>query len=144
MSVWDRLRHPRATSVAEAQPLTGGFEALDGRKYALLVSYRRSGQAIATPIWFGLGDDTLYVRTEADSFKVKRIRRNPDVLVAACTWRGKPLSPAIAGTARVVEPAEEDRAERALEANYGLDRKLYKRFIAPREPEMVYVAIEPR
>src|SRR4051794_10077287 len=83
MTIWDRIRHPKAASVGEGAPLTTGFEALDG-KYALLVTFRRNGRAIPTPIWFGLNGENLYVRTEADSAKVKRIRRNADVLVAPC------------------------------------------------------------
>lgn len=144
MTIWDRIRHPKAASVGEGEPLTTSFHTLRGRSYALLVTYRRNGTAIPTPIWFGLDGDTVYVRTEADSAKVKRIHRSPEVLVAPCTLRGKPLGPPIAGKARVVGPAEEEGAEQALEANYGLQRRLYKRFVAPREPEMAYLAIEPR
>jgi hypothetical protein len=35
---------------------------------------------VKTPVWFVLHDGALYVYTEADSWKVKRVRNNPRVL----------------------------------------------------------------
>ena len=68
-----------------------GIRALAGHKYCLLVTYKRSGEGVRTPVWFGLGDGKLYVRSEADVAKVKRIRNDQRVRVAPCTVRGKPL-----------------------------------------------------
>lgn len=122
--VWDRVRDRRASEVTAGAP--GTFEALEGRKYALIVTFKRNGDAVPTPSWFGLGDDgNVYTHTFADSWKVKRIGRDPRVVVAPCDPRGKPLGPATEGRARVLPPAEWDRAEGAIEANYGLGRKLY-------------------
>ena len=70
-----------------------GFEHLRGHKYCLLVTYKRSGEPVPTPVWFGLGDGKLYVRSEAGVAKVRRIRNDPRVRVAPCTVRGKPLGP---------------------------------------------------
>jgi uncharacterized protein len=104
-----------------------GFEHLRGHKYCLLVTYRRSGEPVPTPVWFGLRDGKLYVRSEADGAKVKRVRNDPRVRVAPCTVRGKPLGPPAEGQARVLELASaEERAETALQANYGLGRKVYE------------------
>ena len=77
-----------------------GFEHLRGHKYCLLVTYKRSGEPVPTPVWFGLGDGELYVRSEADVAKVKRIRNDSRVRVAPCTVRGKPLGPPAEGRAR--------------------------------------------
>ena len=96
---FDGLRHPDAASLP---PATGaGFDALANHKYCLLVTYRRSGEPVATPVWFGPGAaDLIYVRSEAELGKVKRIRNDPRVEVAACTARGKPLQAAAPGRAR--------------------------------------------
>jgi uncharacterized protein len=58
-------------------------------KYLSLTSYRRDGTGIATPVWFVIDDRRLLVMTDPDSFKVKRIRRNPDVTIAPCTATGQ-------------------------------------------------------
>jgi PPOX class probable F420-dependent enzyme len=144
MSFYDRIRHREAASVAAAEPRGDGFGALRGHKYAVLVSYRRSGEAVPTPVWFGADGETVYVRTEGEAAKVKRVRRNPDVLLAPCTVRGKPLGPPVAGTARVVASAGEAEAEAALERNYGLGRRLYNRFAASDADDAAYIAIAPR
>jgi len=123
--LFDRMRHREAFAVREAA--TSGFDHLRGHKYALLTTFRRSGEAVPTPVWFGLGDDgRVYVRSEADVGKVKRIRNGGRVLVAPCSVRGRPKGPAAEGRARVLPPEEDDRAEAALQGNYGLGRKVYE------------------
>jgi PPOX class probable F420-dependent enzyme len=122
--LWDRMRDRRASNVTSGVP--GTFEALKGRKYALVVTFKRNGEPVPTPTWFGLGDDgNMYTATFADSWKVKRISRDPHVLVAPSNQRGRPLGTAIEGRARVLPKAEWDREERAIAANYGLGRKLF-------------------
>ena len=129
--VYGRIRHSDARSVAEGEAQASDFEHLRGHKYALVVSYRRSGDPVPTPVWFGLADGKLYFRTEKRVAKVKRIRANPRVRVAPCTMRGKPRGPAAEGTARILPPEEEERAEAALQANYGVGRRIYE---IPQEP----------
>jgi PPOX class probable F420-dependent enzyme len=120
-----RIRDPDAWSIAEREPVAS-FIALEGHKYCLLVTYRRSGEPVPTPVWFGLADGKVYVRSETHVGKVKRIRANGRARVAPCNFRGKPLGPAAEGRARVLPPEEEERAEAALAANYGLTRTLYE------------------
>ena len=99
---------------------------MQGHKYCLLVTYKRGGEGVPTPVWFGLADGKLYVRSEANVAKVKRVRNDPRVRVAPCTVRGKPLGPPAEGRARLLEqPGEGAKAEAALQANYGLGRKVY-------------------
>jgi uncharacterized protein len=91
------------------------------------VTFKRSGEAVPTPVWFGLDDEgRLYVRTGRDVPKVRRIRNDPRVLVAPCSLRGKPLGDPVEGRGRVVEPSEQSHAEAALAGNYGLGRRLYE------------------
>jgi len=123
---YDWIRHPSARLLAGERTISG-FEHLRGHKYCLLVTYRRSGEPVPTPVWFGLEDGKLYVRSEANVAKAKRIRNDPRVRVAPCTARGKPLGPPAEGRARVLEQqSARALAEAALRANYGLGRKLYE------------------
>jgi PPOX class probable F420-dependent enzyme len=124
---YDRMRSPRAANVGTAAP-TGSLEALRGRKYCVLVTYKKSGEAVPSPLWFGTGNGKVFFQTGVNSAKVKRIQRNPQVRVAPSTSRGRPVAPPFAGTARVVPAEQVAEAERWLQANYGLGRRLYTRF----------------
>jgi len=141
---YDRMRDPAAFDAARREAAASDFAALDGAKYCLLVTYRRSGEAVPTPVWFGLdADGRLYVSTVADAAKVRRIRANPSVLVAPATQRGKPTGPLAAGSARVLPAGEEAHAEAALQANYGLGRKLYEGMSGPLGVDTVYLEVSP-
>lgn len=141
---YDRLRDPAAFDAARAQPTAPDFSALRGAKYCLLVSFRRSGEPVPTPVWFGLdAQESLYVFTDAGSGKVRRIRADPHVLVCPATMKGRPTGPLTAGLARVLPGGEQERAEQALKANYGLGRRLYDGLLTPtmRVP-MVYLEVK--
>jgi PPOX class probable F420-dependent enzyme len=137
----NRIRHPSAGEVTEAT--TTGFGHLEGHKHCLLVTFRRSGDLVPTPVWFGMDAGKVYARSEERVGKVKRIRANPRVLVAPCDNRGKPLGPAAEGTARIVSPEEEEGAERAIQANFGVGRKLYEGVAMNVGPEGVYLEVTP-
>jgi PPOX class probable F420-dependent enzyme len=139
------MRHREAWSSAAAETVAPerGFESLRGRKYCLLTTFRKTGEPIPTPVWFGLADGKLYLRTEATAGKVKRIRNNPRVLVAPCTFRGKPSGAPAEGRGRVLQASESEGAERAIAANYGLFRKLYEGVGSRLSIELLYVEIEP-
>jgi PPOX class probable F420-dependent enzyme len=144
--VYGRMRHAAAWSSATAEPLPPerGFESLRAHKYCLLTTFRRSGEPVPTPVWFGLADGNVYFRTEAGVGKVKRIRNDPRVRVAPCTLRGRPLGAPAEGRARVLAAQDSEPAERAIAANYGLARRLYEavgqRFSSI---DQVYIEIAP-
>jgi PPOX class probable F420-dependent enzyme len=73
--------------------------------------------------------------------KLKRIARNPVVLVAPCTKRGRAVAPPWRGRARILSEEESAEAERRIQANFGAGRRIYKRAIegAP----AVYVEVVP-
>jgi uncharacterized protein len=141
--VYARIRHPQAFEAAAEEGTAGDLSAFVGRKYALLTTFRRDGTPVPTPVWFGVADGRLYVRSEAEVWKVKRIRNDPHVRVAPATVRGKPLGPTTEATARVLPSAEEERAEAALAANYGLGRRLYERGGERLSVDTVYLEIAP-
>jgi len=93
-----------------------------GQKYISLVSFRKNGAAIPTPVWFGEKDGKLYMMTRSDSGKFKRIRNNPQVRVAPCTMRGKVTGPEFAATARILPPEDWPRARKTIQQKYWLTR----------------------
>ncbi|WP_117214766.1 PPOX class F420-dependent oxidoreductase [Allorhizocola rhizosphaerae] len=136
-----RIRHPRASAVSKGKGVDWDPRMLRGR-HCVLVSYRRDGTPVPTPIWVAVEGDRVFVRTGADAYKVKRIRRNPAVLLAPSTGRGRPTGPAMLGYARVLDQDEEPVAERALAARHGLLRRLYSKTVDSRLPT-VYIEIGP-
>jgi uncharacterized protein len=95
------------------------------RRYLNLVTYRRSGAAVPTPLWFVEEGGVLYVRTPAKSGKVKRLRNNPRVRVVPSDGRGNPKGAWIDGRARVVvDGAQAQRANRLVHRKYGWRKKL--------------------
>jgi PPOX class probable F420-dependent enzyme len=89
------------------------------QKYISLETFKKNGEGVKTPVWFVLHNDALYAYTEADSWKVKRIRNNPRVRVAVCNVRGQVKGSWVDGSASIVE-GDERRAANAL-----LDRKYF-------------------
>lgn len=95
---------------------------IQGQKYISLTTFRKSGAAVNTPVWFAEEGDKLYVKTRNDSGKYKRIRNNPQVKVAACTMSGKMTGPEFSATARVLPPEQWGEATKALHRKYWLSR----------------------
>jgi uncharacterized protein len=140
---YDRIRSPKAAEAARQPGQSGGFDSLRGSKYTLLVTFKRSGEPVPTPVWAGLAENgCLYVSTEPDSAKVRRLRNDPHVRVAASNVRGKPRGPVIEGSARIVSPDEEEYAERALKEHFGLGRRIFESMGAASGP-MVYIEVSP-
>ena len=90
-------------------------------KYLSLTSFRRDGTGVATPVWFVQQDGRLLVLTDAGSYKVKRIRRNPAVTVAPCTASGRLRGQAVSGFAEVLADAGIPAVERLLARKYRAD-----------------------
>jgi len=105
-------------------------------KYIDLVTFRRSGVGVHTPVWFGYEDGRLYVMTLPDSGKLKRIRNNPAVRVAPATVRGRALGPEVDAVARVAPDPR--RARQLVRKRYWLARIPW-----PWRRENVYLEISP-
>ena len=91
-------------------------------KYLSLTSFRRDGSGVATPMWFVADDGQLVVETDADSYKVRRIRRDPHVRIAVCDARGRVRGDAVDAEATILPDSERERVERLLARKYRIDR----------------------
>lgn len=89
-------------------------------KYLSLTTFRKSGQGVATPVWLVREGDRLYVTTQSDSWKVKRLRNNPDVVLAPCDARGKILGPSVPGTAALLDDERSQHVRRQIQHRYGM------------------------
>ena len=138
---YDAVRSGKAREAHE-WATKGSLDALAGHKYCLVTTFKRSGDPVSTPVWFGLADGKLYFRTYADAVKLKRLRRNPRALVGPCDVRGNPKGPMIEAAARHLPPEEEEPAERAIQSNYGLFRRIYEGSFAMKVAG-AYVEVRP-
>ncbi|MEU3511105.1 PPOX class F420-dependent oxidoreductase [Streptomyces longwoodensis] len=100
------------------------LDRLGAGKYLLLTSYRKNGTAVATPVWVVRDGDALGVWTTADSWKVKRIRARPGVLVGPCDLRGHPTGDQTPATAEIVDAATVGRYRQLIARKYGLTGRL--------------------
>ena len=96
------------------------FEAFHG-KYLSVTSFRRDGTGVATPVWFVVDDGRLLIETDAESYKLKRMRRDPAVEVAICTGRGKLRGDPVRGRAEVLPDTATDRVTELIATKYRLD-----------------------
>lgn len=141
---YDRLRHPSVFQVRREDAISGTFDQLRGHKYGLMVTFRRNGDTMPSPVWIAVdGQGRVYLQTGARSGKVKRLRNDPSVLIAASTVRGRPTSPVFLGTARVLPKEEWTHAEATLAAAFGLGRKLYQLAFPMGESVIAYVEVSP-
>lgn len=93
-------------------------------KYLGLTTFKRDGAGVTTPVWFVVDDGQLLVLTASRSFKVRRIRRNPDVTVAPCTASGRLRGEPVPARARLLAASELPRVEQLLNRKYRVDRIL--------------------
>jgi len=114
-----------------------------GHSYISLETFRKTGQGVATPVWFAEERGILYVYSEAASGKIKRIRNNPRVRVAPCDMRGALRGDYIEATARILEGDEARLADDLLNAKYFLLKRLLAFFARFRPRPRAWLAIRP-
>jgi len=92
----------------------GRFESLSRQKTVSLTTYRRNGTPVATPVSVVVTGGRAFFRTYAEAGKAKRLRNNPQVLVAPSTFGGKPTGPSIKANARPLDGDDATLSARLL------------------------------
>ena len=89
--------------------------------YLSLETFRRNGAGMKTPVWFVQQGEILYVRTIADSGKVKRIRNISRINVSPCRVDGEPTGNWTTARACEVQSSStfEESINRLFEMKYG-------------------------
>ena len=91
-------------------------------RYVSFTTYRKDGTGVATPVWHVVNGGELVVVSDAEAWKVKRIRNNSRVMVTVCGIRGRiaPGAPSAEGTARLLDQADTETARTLLARKYFL------------------------
>ncbi|WP_137123413.1 PPOX class F420-dependent oxidoreductase [Segeticoccus rhizosphaerae] len=100
---------------------TGGyFGALSRRTYIQLVTFRRNGTPVGTPVHLAAPPDGErgYFRTWHTTGKAKRVRHTKRVELAPSTFRGRPVGEPIPATVRLLKGVEAKVAADLLAARH--------------------------
>jgi PPOX class probable F420-dependent enzyme len=100
--------------------------ALGRGKYLSIETFKRDGTGVMTPVWFVVESDRVFCRSDPETHKMKRIRRNPDVTVAACNVRGTVKGPRMPARVELVPEPDWPRLDEAYDRKYRLEALLSK------------------
>ena len=104
--------------------MTDTLSALGAEKFVSLTTFKKDGTAVATPMWIGPDGDHLFFWTPADSWKAKRARNNPRVVLVPCGRSGKVRDGAheVDGVAEVItDSATVERLAGVIRRKYGVE-----------------------
>jgi PPOX class probable F420-dependent enzyme len=97
----------------------GDLETLFPGRYLSITSFKRDGTRVATPVWFVSDGGRLFAFTDLHSAKVRRIRRNPQVLVASCRVNGRLRRKPVHARVEVLTASSDlERVQKLLLARY--------------------------
>ena len=119
------------------------FDVLRDQQYMNLITFRKTGEVIKTPVWFVQDGEHLYVMTVNNSGKIKRIRNNGRVNVEPSDRAGKPLGATVNAQARVLPASENKRADDLLNNKYGWQKRAFDVVLNLRRTRRAYVEITP-
>ena len=99
-------------------------DEIGAAKYVSLTTYRKDGTAVTTPVWQVASGGEVIIVTEANSWKVKRIRNNSQVVVTVSDFRGRvaPGAASAKGEARLLDEAGTVEARALLARKYLMSR----------------------
>ena len=119
------------------------IKEFEQRKYINLETFRKTGEGVKTPVWFIEEDAVLYTRTAYDSWKVKRLDRDPRIKVVPSDSRGGGLGTWQDGEAYVVEDAAIDaHINKLFNKKYGLFKRGFDLMGKMRGDKLVTVRID--
>ena len=105
------------------------LEALFPGRFLSVTSFKRDGTAVATPVWAVSDGKRLYALTDLRSAKIRRIRRNPRVLVAPCRVNGKLRGEPLPAQAEVLTAAVDlERVQHLLLERYKVSYRVVMLF----------------
>ena len=118
--------HPANRQLAPKMGRVGsvGPVSIADSRYVSFTTFRRTGEAVSTPVWIApLPDGRAGFTSAGEAGKIKRLRHTPSVRVRASDARGKVAAdaPEFAGTAVVAtEGPDYDAVVTALRKKYGI------------------------
>ena len=123
---------PKAAATRMIEPAverTADLEALFPGRFLSVTSFKRDGTGVATPVWAVSDGERLFAFTDLHSAKIRRIGRDPRVLIASCLPGGKLRREPVAGRAEVLTAtADLERVRKLLLARYKISYRVVMLF----------------
>ena len=85
-------------------------------------TFRKNGEGATTPVWFVEENSKFYICTGGATFKVKRIRNNPKVQIAASDSGGNLKGEYFDGKARIMTNDEVNHIYKLFRKKYSMFR----------------------
>jgi len=121
------------------------IEFFEGGNYMSFATRKKSGDFVATPVWFAPDGDSYYVFSAGNAGKVKRLRNFSESRIAPCTATGTLTGEAMDAKAFILETkAEQDTALHALRRKYGWQMSIGDLFskITGKMDKRAYIRVE--
>jgi PPOX class probable F420-dependent enzyme len=112
--------------VSTKEQHSGALSDLGDESFISLTTFKRDGTPVSTPVWVAGDDGRLLVHSDADTWKVKRIRRDRHVRVAPCGATGKVRGEALEGEATIL--ADTSLVDALETRKYGLMYRVFRLF----------------
>ena len=120
---------------------TKGLTQFASQRYLNMETYRKTGEPVATPVWFAEENGTFYTYSLANAGKVKRIRNNPKVRIVPCDVRGKPKGEWVEAKARILDERGAVLGHRLLNEKYGWMKRIGDAFSKLRKRQRVVISM---
>ncbi|HEY6536608.1 MAG TPA: PPOX class F420-dependent oxidoreductase [Candidatus Nitrosocosmicus sp.] len=104
------------------------YDQFNNAKYINLETYRKSGTAVRTPVWFINEGKTFFVVTRANTGKIKRLRNNTSVRIIPCDFRGNLKGKWLNGIIDFINPSEHPKILKLRDKKYGIQSKIISLF----------------
>ncbi|CAA0090880.1 Uncharacterised protein [Halioglobus japonicus] len=120
---------------------------LENGNYISFATKKRSGDWVATPVWFAPDQGNYYLFSAGNAGKVKRLRNFSESRIAPCTMTGTLTGEWLDTHAYVLDdPADQATALKALRRKYGLQMLTADFFsrLTGKMARRAYIRIEPQ
>ena len=124
-------------------PLNNNDNSLETGKYISILTYKKNGDGVSTPVWFVRKDNKIYIRTSNQSGKVKRIKNNNNVSYALCNISGRIKGEWHSGVAKI-EPDVNKMIFSKITEKYGLIAQIINILYKIKKMEIIIISIESR
>lgn len=121
-------------------------EFLESGSYLSLATRKRSGEWVATPVWFAPHQGSYYVFSAGGAGKVKRLRNFSECRIAPCTATGTLTGDWLDARACVLDSQQDcDTALAALRRKYGWQMRIGDLFsrLTGKMQRRAYLRIDP-
>ncbi len=106
--------------------LPRSWEPVVRSRCVALTTFKKDGTPVTTPMWTVAAGGRILTTSDFDSWKLKRIARDPRVRLAPCTIRGRVTGEFVDGYARVLSDVETHDAIAGKKRRYAIFRLMVR------------------